>query len=174
MDLSKITIQTERLLLVPISSKFRKVIFKELTKEITKYMFPQPTGNIKDTDNFLKNSVDKIRKGEDLIFAITNPKNGEFLGCIGLHHLNQKSPELGIWLKKDAHGYKYGQEAMRGVKNWADKNLTYSYLKYPVAKANVPSRKVAESLGGKVASPYILRNQIGEECDGLIYRIPHS
>jgi len=171
MNLSQVIIKTNRLLLVPISPKLREAIFQNLTKEITKYMYPQPTGNIKDTDDFIERSSKKNLDGIDLQLIITDLESGEFLGCAGMHHIDQRSPELGIWLKKDAHGHKYGQEAMRAIKEWADKNIRYLYIKYPVAKANIPSRKVAESLGGVLIHEVPLINQLGEEHVGVEYFI---
>ncbi len=98
-------------------------------------------------------------------------ETGEFLGCAGLHNTNSKIPELSIWIKKPAHGKKYGREAMQALKNWADKNLEYDYIKYPVAAQNTSSRKVAESLGGKEATKYEETTQGGKTWQFIEYRI---
>ncbi|MDZ4875470.1 MAG: hypothetical protein CLLPBCKN_004866 [Chroococcidiopsis cubana SAG 39.79] len=70
-----------------------------------------------------------------------------------------KTPEFGIWLKT-AHGRKYGLEAIRGIKNWAEQNLDYEYFLYPVNRANIASRKIPETLGGKVVREYEHKRQM--------------
>ena len=166
MDTSRLIINTERLILVPISLNFRDNIFQEFTKEITILMFPQPSGKIEDTMVFINGSLDKMKAGKTVQQVITNSSSGEFLGCAGLHEIDTKTPELGIWIKASAHGNKYGREAMQGLKDWADKNLEYEYIKYPVAVENIPSRKIAESLGGKIKREYADKNQNGELSAG--------
>lgn len=172
MELLATRIQTTRLLLVPVSSGIREEIFRSFTEEITQYMRPQPSGDIKDTDAFIRTSRENMRKGSELVLAITNKDTGEFLGCAGIHQIDTRTPELGIWLKKEAHGNGYGKEVMRAMKDWTDENIDYTYLRYPVVKVNIPSRKLAESIGGKVAKEYVAKNQSGEDMDEVEYWIP--
>jgi RimJ/RimL family protein N-acetyltransferase len=94
----------------------------------------------------------------------------EFLGYISIHQVNSKTPELGIWLKKDAHGFHYGYEALNLLKNWAEHRLHYEYLKYPVVKINIASRKLAEKLGGCIEDEYIKMSESGNELDEVEYR----
>ena len=93
------------------------------------------------------------------------------MGCAGLHHIDKKTPELGIWIKKSAHGHGYGKETMVALKEWADKNLSYEYILYPVAKENYPSRKIPEFLHGKVEREYDKINMSGKKLHLLEYRI---
>lgn len=164
-------IESERLLLVPISMKFCKDIFDEFTEEISIYMFPAPAKNISETEEFITNSINELGNNESLQMVILNKESGEFLGCGGLHHVDRKTPELGIWLKKSAHGSAYGREAMTALKKWADKNLAYDYLLYPVADANIASRKIPESLGGKIVKEYDDKGLGGNEYHTMEYRI---
>ena len=103
--------------------------------------------------------------------VIIDKKTKEFLGCAGLHHLDRKTPELGIWLKKSSHGKNYGKESIFALKEWADKNIIYDYLLYPVADNNMPSRKIPEALGGKVAREYDKKNLSGVKHHFIEYRI---
>ena len=74
-----------------------------------------------------------------------------FLGCCGFHsEESPTTPEFGIWIKKDAHGNKYGREAIKILRHWAIENIDFDYAIYPVDKGNIASRKTAESLGGGV------------------------
>lgn len=142
-------IESERLLLVSSTQAHAPDIFREFTSEITTYMWPLPPEKISDTEDFIRESREKMEVGTDLQLTIFNKDTLEFLGGGGLHSLD-KIPEFGIWIKKAAHGHKYGQEAVEAIKKWAGENIEYDYLIYPVAKDNMGSRKLAEAMGGKI------------------------
>lgn len=132
MNLLNVEISTNRLLLQPISMEYKKDIFSEFTDEITMYMYPRSPKNIYETEAFINESIVEMKNSSDLALVILKKEFQEFLGCAGIHNLTQKNPELGIWLKKAAQGNKYGLEAITAIKHWADGNLDYKYLSYPV------------------------------------------
>jgi len=167
----KIIIETKRLLLVPISLDFDKEIFKEFTSEITLFMFPKTAEKIEETQEFINSALGKIQKGEELQMVVLKKDTREFLGCAGLHHIDTPTPELGIWIKKSAHGNGYGREAVADLKKWADDNLKYDYLLYPVDKNNISSRKIAESLGGVIEREVDKENMSGNILHKVEYRI---
>ncbi len=170
-NLLNVRIKTSRLLLLPIAMRYKEDIFREFTKKITVYMNPEPAKNVSETEDFIDKSIRGLKKGDNLILVVLNKISKEFLGCMGLHHLDKKNPALGIWLKKSAHGHKYGQEAMKALKKWADKNLEYEYLLYPVANKNIASRKIPELLGGRIVREYDKDVQGGNKYHWLEYRI---
>lgn len=170
-NLLETSISSRRLLLQPMSLKYKKVIFREFTDEITVHMTPQPAKHIGETEKFIRDSVENMRKGKELVMAILNKKTKEFLGCAGLHKINTMHPELGIWIKKPAHGRRYGREAMAVLKQWADKNLQYEYITYPVVIKNIASRKIPESLGGKVVREFKKKSMGGRVLHEVEYRI---
>jgi len=170
-DLTEIVIETDRLKLVPTSLKYSSEIFKEFTQEITIYMFPKPPKEIKETEDFINSSIQKMANGEELQVVILNKKTGEFLGHGGVTKLKTDTPELGIWIKQSAHGNKFGWEAVKALKEWAESNLQYKYIIYPVDKRNIASRKIAESLGGIVEDEYQKKNMSGNILDEVEYRI---
>ena len=171
MKLSNMIIETERLKLVPITMGHKEEIFREFQEPVTKYMYPKAPEKIEETEEFIKEAIVKLGNGEDLQMVVLLKDTDEFLGCAGLHHIDKPDPEFGIWLKKSAHRNKYGQEAMRALKNWADENLDYKYIKYPVVDENVSSRKVAEFLGGEVAREYDEKMMSGRTYRVLEYRM---
>lgn len=171
IDTTGVVLETERLKLVPIAMNHLDEIFREFTPEITVHMFPQPTGDIGDTKKFITDSLARMKKGENLQLVAEDKKTGEFLGCMGFHEIHKHDPVMGIWLKKSAHGRGYGKEAMKAIKEWADKNISYEYIKYPVVKINTPSRQIAEFLGGKVAREFVGTNQKGEKMEEVEYKI---
>ncbi len=171
MDLSNVTITTSRLLLVSVSERYAKNIFDELTPEVTKYMFPAPAKTLDDTLQFITTSTTALKSGQSLNVTVLKKDTQEFLGGAGLNHVKSGAPELGIWIKRSAHGNRYGQEAILGLKQWADLHLQYDHLIYPVDKYNIASCKIAASLGGVIKKEYKKTNQSGRELDVVEYWI---
>lgn len=149
-NIANITIETERLLLVPTTQEHAHEIFKEFTDEITKYMFPNSPKEISETEARIDDVIKRRAAGEELQMTILDKHTKEFLGSAGLHGIKEAIPELWIRVKKSAHGKKIGREAVTALEARAQKNLNFQYIEYPVDKDNIGSRKIAESLGGVV------------------------
>lgn len=158
MDLNKVLIETKRLKLVPINLSHLMPIYKHFTISISKYMYPQPTGNIEDTESFIRSSMAGLLDGTNLQMVVFDKETDKFLGCVGLHHVGTDTPELGVWIRKSAHSNGYGLEAIRGVISWARSNIKFDHLKYPVDKLNRSSRKIPMSCGGKFMKSYEMLN----------------
>ena len=172
VDLTSLRIEGERIILLSITESCSPEIFKEFTPEITRYMFPRPAEKIEETLSFISGSLEGMLSGRDLVLVIKKKESGEFLGCCGLHGKgNPRTPELGIWLKKDAHGKKYGREAIRILTLWAVENIDFDYIMYPVDKANIASRKIPESLGGIIFEEKRVRTMSGGFLDEVVYKI---
>ncbi len=165
------TLTTKRLILRPIDESIAKDIFNNFTKEITKYMFPSEFKNINETLNFIHSMQKNRAKLKDFVYSIHLKYNDEFIGCVGLHHLELKIPELGIWTKVSSHGNKYGREAITTLINLA-KKLEYHLVKYPVDCKNIASKKIPISLGGKLIKEHeIVLTPSGRILDEEIYYI---
>ncbi len=144
--IESVIIETERLLLVPITMHYAEEIFNEFTREITTYMSPKPWKDISETQQFIQNAIQTMEAWTNYQAVILDKKTREFLGCAWLHSATPQTPELGIRIKKSAFGKKIGREAIVGLTNRAQKHLDFEYLFYPVDKDNIPSRKIAESI----------------------------
>ena len=171
MDTSNIIIETENLCLTGITLDYKDNIFREFTTEITTHMTPKSAETIEETIEFIETSIKENKDGSNFQMVILDKKSKDFLGCGGLHHIDRKTPELGIWIKKSAHGHGYGKEAMIAFKEWADKNLDYEYILYPVVEENYASKRIPEFLDGKVAREYDEVNMSGKNLHLLEYRI---
>jgi len=169
-----VEISTNRLFLKPISMTYKADIFTELTDEITTYMYHRPAKEISEIEAFINDSIFGMKNENNLIFVISNKDSQEFLGCTGIHYINRKSPEIGIWLKKSAHGNGYGLETVTALKKSAEENLDYEYLIYPVAQENIPSRRIPERLGGQIAREYDKTNLSGRVLHVVEYKIPNG
>jgi RimJ/RimL family protein N-acetyltransferase len=151
--------------------KYKEEIFKEFTEEITHYMRPCAPKKASETETFIHETMERIKNNQELVVAILKQESQEFLGCAAIHEVGRKDPELGIWLKKTAHGNKYGLEAIAALKYWADIHLSYEYCRYPVDRANIASRKIPEALGGKVVREFDVVSMSGNTLHLLEYRI---
>jgi len=171
MDTSNIIIETKNLRLKGITSAYKNDIFREFTSAITTHMFPKPAEKIEETVEFIETSIKENKEGSNFQIVIINKESEDFLGCGGIHHIDRKTPELGIWIKKSAHGHGYGKEAIIALKEWANKHLDYEYLLYPVVDENYPSRRIPEFFGAKVAREYDEKNMNGKNQHILEYRI---
>lgn len=171
MDTSNFNLETERLILKAITLDYSEDIFKEFTKEITTYMYPKPAENINETIDFIETSIEENKQGKNCQLVILKKENKEFIGCCGVHNINEKTPEFGIWIKKSAHGNGFGKEAVLALKEWSDTNLDYEYLLYPVVDENIASRKIPEALNGKLSREYDEKNMSGVTQRTLEYRI---
>ena len=175
LDLASIQIEGQRISLLAIDESYASEIFKEFDSDITRYMLPKPAENIDETLTFIRSSLDSMHEGSELVLAITRKDDGEFLGCCGLHGRGQpRTPELGIWLKKGAHGNQYGKEAINILFSWAVEHIDFDYAIYPVDKDNIPSRKIPESLGATVFEKKTVTTMSGGSLDEVVYRIPYD
>jgi [ribosomal protein S5]-alanine N-acetyltransferase len=170
-NLSTLTLDADRLRLLPISEAYTELIFSEFTPEIATYMYPRPAKDRAETEAFVQSAMRENAEGSSLTFVMTLRETGEFLGCVGLHNLANPRPEFGIWVKQSAQMHGYGREAIRTLKRWADDHLAYEYLIYPVDSRNVPSRKIPESLGAAIISQYDGTGGMGQELTLIKYRI---
>ncbi len=170
--LLKVKIVTPRLLLQPISKIYEEDIFREFNEEITRYMYPSPPKDISETRSFIEDSIARMKQGTDLQLVILDKDSKEFLGCTGIHKINRSCPEFGIWLKKSAHGNKYGLETITTLKEWAEKNLDDKQLIYPVDKANIASKRIPQQLGGTIFREFEQKNLSGETLHIVEFKIP--
>lgn len=172
MNILDIKIESERLVLVPITLEYADDIFRYFTKDVTKYMYPKPPEDINETKEFIDWSINGMKNGTNIQLVILDKNTNEFIGCAGLHSID-KVPEFGIWTKKSSHGNGYGKEAIHALYDWACDNLKFEYITYPVDKRNAASRNIPESIGGVVKKEYKHVNQSGYELDEVEYHVPN-
>lgn len=170
--LSNTKITSERLELIPITLEYTQSIFEEFTTDITQYMFPKPATDISETEAFIQESIESMRRGNNLQLVILKKDSKEFLGCCGLHGEEKAHiPEFGIWLKKLAHGHGYGKEAIMALYTWAEQIMNADYYIYPVDHRNSASRKIPEALGGTVIREYTGEGLAGNRLETVVYKI---
>lgn len=167
---SNTTVKTQRLVLQPVSEKYKFQICEEFTAKVTRYMPFNPTGNILETEEFITRSIRELKAGTAIHFCILEKKSHEFFGCCGLHDTDKNAVEIGLWLKKSIHGKGYGIETVKGLIQLVEKNLDIEYLFYPVDKSNLASRKIPEKLGFILEKSYDKKKSETEFLHIIEYR----
>ncbi len=171
VSLLDVKIESERLIQVPITMAYAESIFREFTDEITRFMYPPTPVVLEETVTFIKSAMVSLNDGTNLQMVVQDKTTGEFLGCSGVHELGQAMPELGIWIKKGAHGRGIGMEAVSALMTWAWTNLACENLTYPVDRRNTASRRIPELHGGVVMKEWKEIKQNGFELDLVGYQI---
>lgn len=156
-----IQFSSDRLSYLIVNDSFKEDIFRELTPTVAKFLPFIPTGKLEDTQGFIDYSLGVLDQGTDITLIAVDKDTKEFIGCCGIHDVNDESISLGIWLKESAFGKGYGQELITALETYVNQNLTVDYLIYNVEKSNHGSIKIAEKLGYVYHSEFV-RN-ISEE-----------
>jgi len=162
---------SKRLILKPITSAAAHDIFLHFTHEITFYMYPKPPQDLDETISFINKSIKNYENNEEIVFVASHKDTHEFLGLMGIHEIHTKTPEVGLWLKKDAHGHHYGLEGIEAIIGYAKKELDYDYIVYNCDMRNIASRNIAESLSGIPIKTYKETNLSGKELHYVQYFI---
>jgi [ribosomal protein S5]-alanine N-acetyltransferase len=164
-------IETKSMRLRPITLDDADQVFEHFDEEITTFMFPKKANSIDQTIAFIQSSLNLFVDKKEIIFVLEKLNTDEFLGLFGIHEIDSETPELGLWLKKDAHGEKLGVEAINAIIAYANSNLNYKYLIYPVDIRNLSSRNVVESVSGFPIKRYFKMSESNKELDIIEYHI---
>ncbi|CAJ49854.1 GNAT family N-acetyltransferase [Bordetella avium] len=163
MSWTTIEIVTARLR--PFAPSDAAEAFSCITPTLTRYMTFEPAPSAADFETVWRAWLPAIAAGTDFTFTLRS--DGRFIGLAGLHRTGDPEPELGIWVRESEHRQGYGKEAVAAVAAWAGAAFAARALRYPVAEKNLPSRRIAERLGGQVFA-----HEQKAKYLALIYRIP--
>ena len=166
-----IIIETERLILKPVQVSDAEAIFHFFTPNVTTYMYPAPAKAIDDTLQFINYSIKMREEQKEIVWVARLKYDDRFVGCMGLHKINTKTPELGIWIQEGLFGKKLGLEGMTEIVKYSRTNVVHDYLVYPVDRRNKASRNIPETLGGIYQNHYKKISQSGFELDIIEYFI---
>lgn len=161
------TINSPRLHLRPFTPEDAGEAFAAITPGLTRYMAFDPPVSEQAFAAVWTTWLPTIADGTDVTFVIRLRTDDAFLGLAGLHRTTDVEPELGIWIAEAMHGHGYGHEAVAAVRALASRRLDRAAFRYPVAEQNLPSRRLAESLGGVP----VAREQ-NVKYIAIVYRIP--
>jgi len=158
-------IQSTRLRLSEFEMTDAADVYNCITPAITKYMFWEPPSSF---EAYKARREQTLRSPDrnDYSFVVRRLDTMECLGIASLNGIDADAPELGLWLKETAHGNRYGTEVVRAVADWAARTLGKHRFTYAVATENIPSRRIAESLGGEVVG-----TRTSPKYDSVVYHI---
>ncbi len=166
----EISLKTERLIIQPYNNVYLQNYCKEFTNEITKYQYPDSFPDIASADEVLSGFKADMEAGEMLELVILTPE-GEFLGSVEVFGLREETPELGLWLKSEAHGKGYGYEALKSVIEFLNASGKYKYYIYEADVRNTPSIRLAEKFPCEKGGCEEITTESGKYLKLQTYRI---
>jgi [ribosomal protein S5]-alanine N-acetyltransferase len=149
-------IQTNRLILVPVSIKLVKDLIKESTKEIENLGIKTngrwPRQDTKDILPFVDKDFEKnkIETGFEF-WMIVIKENMTVIGDIGFRGIpdDKGEVEIGFGLIEEEQGKGYGQEALKAMINWAFSDEKVKVINADCLIDNIPSIRILEKSGFK-------------------------
>jgi RimJ/RimL family protein N-acetyltransferase len=170
--LSQTLITSARLTLRAFSAADAAESFAEANARIAKYMSWNPPASAGEYQTIWKAQLFNMKAGRELSLVIRLTSTNEFIGRAGLHPANSTLLETGIWIKESAQGRGFGREAVAAVIKWASETFHPSGFLYPVVDENIPSRRLAEALGGEIIGTRHRQKAGDKDRKLLLYRIP--
>ncbi len=151
LPLTTSRLETPRCILVPFSTDGR-VDIRELQEEFcraNKNLYVSPfLPTYEQEVEFVKQTEEKIARGEEFENFIIERETGKLLGAWGLRVLKSGELNIGIWIREDEHGKWYATEVYSALIDWARENTDFPYLRHALHPDNIGSRKLVEKFGG--------------------------
>jgi RimJ/RimL family protein N-acetyltransferase len=171
-DLSQTCITSARLTLRAFTAADAAESFAEANARIAKFMSWNPPAYETEYRTIWQKSLADMKAGSQLSLVIRLTGTSEFIGLTGLEPADSDLLETGVWIKESAQGRGYGREAVAAVIEWASAVFHPSGFLWPVVDENMPSRRLAEALGGKIIGTR-QRQKAGDKSRMLLlYRLP--
>jgi ribosomal-protein-serine acetyltransferase len=131
------------------------------------------TQSIEESEAYAREAASRWRTREELGMRFMRKSDGQFLGAIGMHHIDWSVPrfEIGYWVRTSQQGHGYVTEAVNGLTQFAFERLKAVRMEIRCDAANRRSAAVAERAGYTLEARlrYERRNAVGALADTLIY-----
>lgn len=167
-------LEGEHVVLLPMTFDDATDIYQSQTDEVSRFYGRKPA-DIQTLRRIMDFQISHAKMGREYVFTIKS-KEDEFLGQIGLHEgglPRRAKPAISIWLKEEAQRQGFGYEAGKALIDWAQSNLDLDYIVYDPDERNIPSQKLAESLGGEFVG-FEEKVEDGETKRSKVYHIKGS
>lgn len=162
-----IEIKSSRIILRLFTPEDADEVFACITPTLTRFMSWEPPQSRAEFELTWRAWQVAFREGTDFHFVVRSATNNSFIGLTGVHKAQTPTPELGLWVREELHGQGYGREMIQAVAAWATQRGNVEYFRYPVARENTASRRIAQGLGGTVAG-----QETTPKFEAVIYHIP--
>ncbi|QWW66305.1 GNAT family N-acetyltransferase [Rhizobium sp. WYJ-E13] len=163
----EIEIPTERTILRSFRPEDASEAFACISPEITRFTAWEAPASEEAFAEVWQNWLPAMEDGSELTLVPRSREDSRCLGILGVHAIKSDRPELGIWLRRDVHGKRFGNELIGAVARWVSKTQTVRYFEYPVAEENIASRRIAEAYGGEVRE-----HRQNRKYGCVVYHIP--
>jgi [ribosomal protein S5]-alanine N-acetyltransferase len=173
-----VSIQTERLILRPITMKDAPDIFAYASDpEVTKYVRFVTHKSVKDTHAFIRRVRASYEKGITPLWGMELKASGRLIGALGF--LQWPNPdrraELGYVVNRNVWGQGYVTEAAKAVCDFAFKKMNVNRIEAGTILGHVASQRVLEKCGFKFEGVLRQRELIkGKFPDVTMYSLLRS
>ena len=143
------TLETERLLLRPMSSRDAADMFDYANRaEVTKYLLWSPHNTVSYTREYLSYVEQRYRLGDFYDWAVVEKESRRMIGTCGFTSIDvaNRRGEIGYVLSPDYHRRGYAPEAAKRVLEFGFSKLELNRIEARFMKGNEPSRRVAEKI----------------------------
>ncbi|KOR26685.1 GNAT family N-acetyltransferase [Clostridium sp. L74] len=149
-------INTNRLILIPITLEITKSLINKSSKEIEKLGVEcdkeWPTEDTMDILPIINNSLEKSKRPTGFeTWMIVDKNSKKIIGDIGFHGIpNEKGEvEVGFGLVKHERGKGFGFESLKAIMNWLNFQENVKVIKAECLITNKPSARILEKAGLK-------------------------
>ena len=146
-----ISFESARLVVAEFKMKDAEELFSCISPAVATFMPWEPPRSVDDLKARRRDLAISASAG-DFRFVIRSKVTAECLGAASIDDADSTTPEIGIWLRETAHGFGYAGETIKRLCEWATEMFNPQAFIYPVAVENLPSRRIAERLGGVVSA----------------------
>ena len=171
-DLRHVGFMSENLVYTALTERMTVPIFNNFTAEVTRWMMPCAPFTLAQARDLVLDTIEAMKRGSHVALAVLDRCGGDFLGCIALNGVGTAAPEIGIWLKSEAQGRGIGREALGALLAWYQKRRSPEYYVYPADVRNLPSCRLAQKMGGRIARRYEISNEAGRLLRVAEFHIP--
>ncbi len=163
------TIETSRLLLKPIDTKFITESYLQWMNDMEVCKFLETSIPYSEVE--LQNFVNQMIAKKVLFWVITLKHDGSHIGNIKIDPVNKKNliGEYGILMgDRNNWGKGFAREASRSVISYCFDTLNLRKITLGVIKDNIAAVKLYESLGFEVEGVYRMHGKYdGKYCDAI-------
>lgn len=123
---------------------------RESINELRPWMaFAHTIPTLEESEKVTREGRLEFLKRFKLHMRIFRKETEQFVGCISLHHINWelRNFEIGYWIRSSCIGKGYMTEAVKGITDFAIKELEANRLEIRCSTRNTKSAAVAERAG---------------------------
>jgi RimJ/RimL family protein N-acetyltransferase len=164
MNQNDFNIVTPRTVLVPLNRAHFCEYYREFTKEITQYQYPDPFISLEEAEKVLTDFIQQRIEGNTLVCIITDSMGG-FIGNVEAHSIDTAKPEVGVWIAQRYQHQGYANEALTGIMDFLRMHSQVEYFIYEADVRNEGSMRLIKKLKGKKQGHESFATESGKQLE---------